>query len=411
MPVVNSDELDAFVQTSDRLGGPGSSATRDYWKDFRYLPRVQVDTRLDPDAGVYMEQMLALYREMSGRTMDLATNELLSFDVQSLVHAYSPYASRPPGELALHYLRLAKIIRGAGLPLGARILDLGCGWGLSSEFLAQLGFQVHAVDLNPQFVALVQQRTRRLNLDVKVERALFEQVEPAAQSVDAALFYESFHHAPDPRPIVRNIAHGLKPGGCLMLAGEPIQEEFWPAWGLRLDALSVYCIRKFGWFESGFSRAYLARLLARHGLLPWFVQDLDPQIGLYAYGIKTRRATLDVLSSWGPEPQWWKEFEWLVSNRDGEASSLTLYRPASCHRVVFELMNFSPDPMPLQLAVAGSRSEHLLLTGRNEVSAPLDTEDVEVVVRFTTKSWCPAEVLGTGDHRRLGFHLAGATFA
>jgi hypothetical protein len=56
----------------------------------------------------------------------------------------------------------------------------------------------------------------------------------------------------------------LKPGGKLLLAGEPIN-DIWKHWGLRTDPLSVYCIRKFGWFESGWSARFLTACVERCG--------------------------------------------------------------------------------------------------------------------------------------------------
>lgn len=38
--------------------------------------------------------------------------------------------------------------------------------------------------------------------------------------------------------------------------------------GLRLDALSVYCIHKFGWFESGWSLGFLKRMIVDAGFWP-----------------------------------------------------------------------------------------------------------------------------------------------
>ncbi|MBU6296156.1 MAG: methyltransferase domain-containing protein, partial [Planctomycetes bacterium] len=48
----------------------------------------------------------------------------------------------------------------ANLPPGASILDMGCGWGLSSEAMAFSGASVTAVDINPQFVELIEKRAK-----------------------------------------------------------------------------------------------------------------------------------------------------------------------------------------------------------------------------------------------------------
>jgi hypothetical protein len=57
----------------------------------------------------------------------------------------------------------------------------------------------------------------------------------------------------------------LKPDGKVFFAGEPINELWWKNWGLRLDACSIYCIRKHGWFESGWSEPFLHHMFDRLG--------------------------------------------------------------------------------------------------------------------------------------------------
>ena len=76
--------------------------------------------------------------------------------------------------MVIHYLRLGKLIKYAALPNNARVLDLGCGWGLSSEFFASLGCRVTAVDINRKFVELIRLAPSRLNFKIEAIQSNFD---------------------------------------------------------------------------------------------------------------------------------------------------------------------------------------------------------------------------------------------
>jgi len=56
---------------------------------------------------------------------------------------------------------------------------------------------------------------------------------------------------------LRHLSSFVKDDGCIVFAGEPITSAWWKDWGMRLDPLSVYCMRKYGWFETGWSEDYI----------------------------------------------------------------------------------------------------------------------------------------------------------
>ncbi len=114
------------------------------------------------------------------------------------------------------------MVSAARLPERPRVLDLGAGWGLSSEFLATLGCIVDAVDINPKFVELIQRRQKHHRLPVSASAGTFDDFSIAVL-YDAVLFYECLHHALRPWKVVERCAQVLKPNGVLMFAGEPIK--------------------------------------------------------------------------------------------------------------------------------------------------------------------------------------------
>ena len=72
------------------------------------------------------------------------------------------------------------------LPTGARVLDIGCGAGLTSVSLAQRGFEVNAMDVAPTML----EQTRRLARDLGVA----EKVRPSMGDVCHLPFPDSMFH-------------------------------------------------------------------------------------------------------------------------------------------------------------------------------------------------------------------------
>ncbi len=180
--------------------------------------------------------------------------------------------------MALHFARLSKMLRFARPPASARVLDMGCGWGLTTEFFGMLGCKVTAIDINASFVELVMERNKRLGYDVQAFQSAFDDVNVSGE-FDLIVFYECLHHAVKPWEVISRLAPRLAPGGCLAFVGEPVNTFWWPHWGVRLDPISVYCIRKFGWFESGWSADFISECMTRAGLEVRIQHDSDSVIG------------------------------------------------------------------------------------------------------------------------------------
>jgi SAM-dependent methyltransferase len=81
---------------------------------------------------------------------------------------------------------------------------------------------------------------------------------------DAAVFYESFHHCADHLALLERLHDVVRPDGAVLFAAEPVQRLGYP-WGPRLDGLSVWSSRTYGWLELGFDTRYFDAALARTG--------------------------------------------------------------------------------------------------------------------------------------------------
>lgn len=168
-------------------------------------------------------------------------------------------ATKPFGWDPAHFVEWATItamLRRAGLPPGARVLDVGCGNGWTTLFLAEAGLSPLGVDLVPANVDLARTRAARWR-----SPARFEVGDMEALAVDgrfeAALVFDALHHVTHQREVLRAIAERLVPGGWLLL-GEP-------TWLHRFSPEARRTRRELGWLERGFTVRGLRSDLAAAG--------------------------------------------------------------------------------------------------------------------------------------------------
>jgi len=406
--LVDAKSLAEFVSHSDAIGGPGSPGCDAYWADFSYQPTYQVDQSLDPFSEAYVDEQIALYREIAGRELNQVETEMTALNLAEHVAAVNPYNHPQPSGLALHIERLSKAMRLAEIPRGGRLIDMGCGWGLSSELAAYLGLRVSAVDINPDFVSLVNQRAERSGWDISAVQSPFDSYEPES-GADAILFYECLHHAVRPWTLIETLGNSLGETGKIVLAGEPINAIWWTHWGLRLDAFSVYCIYKFGWFESGWSEDFLTQCFLRAGLGMQLISDADPLVGFTVIarplqlGARTGAEFIRSTTATGfsGDPQF---------GIFGGEGSMDLVFPRGATRAELVFQNFRPRTIPAQM----SYGETVLFSGEAAMGPTVVTVDRQadrMRIDLSSEVWVPDEELGNGDPRRLSLHLDTVTFA
>lgn len=261
--IFSSLNLHEFVDAIDAAGGWGAPSTKPLVDRFRFHKDL-VNETLDPFSEEYVQEQLCFYKRLTGQLADQKQTELTSFNLQDHLQTANPYASVPAHLAAMHASRISLAIKQSKLELHAKVLDMGCGWGFSSELMTFLGLQVTGVDINPQFCELVNQRAALRKLPVVAHPGSFENIPAQDNFFDGVVYYECLHHAIRPWVALEKSHAKLKTGGKLILAGEPIN-TMWKHWGLRLDAESMYVIKKFGWFESGWTLDFLEQCLLKVG--------------------------------------------------------------------------------------------------------------------------------------------------
>ncbi|MGF6815438.1 2-polyprenyl-3-methyl-5-hydroxy-6-metoxy-1,4-benzoquinol methylase [Paraburkholderia atlantica] len=226
--------------------------------------------RLDPVTDSYIAQVKLVHEEIIGRTHDAHLEGLPDANLSADHERDWPYpwgtkSARTVGTFLIAYGFLIKV---AELPPSARILEVGCGVGSLTTNLSRMGYRVDSLDPNELQCSIVRDATRHYPEPPNVVAQTLDQwlvSKTSNYKYDAVIFFESFHHVIDHRDCLRELLNcHLEPDAKIILAAEPVFEAEnallpYP-WGPRLDGESLRAMRRWGWLELGFTRAYIKRL-------------------------------------------------------------------------------------------------------------------------------------------------------
>ena len=128
-----------------------------------------------------------------------------------------------PETFAKRLMDVGVIVDGLRLQPGDVVLELGAGGCWLSHFLNRLGCKTIAVDVSASALAMGR---RRFDEDPHTNWALSPEFHtydgrtiPVAGGVaDAAILYDTFHHLPNPRDVLRELRRILKPHGVVGLS-------------------------------------------------------------------------------------------------------------------------------------------------------------------------------------------------
>jgi SAM-dependent methyltransferase len=158
---------------------------------------------------------------------------------------------------ALREIGLAMSVLQRWLPRGATLLDLGCGPGWSSLFLARAGWNVFGVDISERMIDIARERAAQENVAVQFGIADLEDFELEQTGFDGALIFDALHHCPRYDQVLRRTCAHLKPGGILLVME--------PSWLHNVSPHAQAATRNYGVTELGFTRFGLRRTLRRAG--------------------------------------------------------------------------------------------------------------------------------------------------
>lgn len=259
----------------------------------------------DPGSEAYRLAQMQFYELIAGAAYKTA-NEATPFDHAHMLRWPFPYSSRSPSVVGDYLMTYGNLIKTMNLDRDARILEIGSGFGPLTFHLASMGHHVTCVDVHEPLLNYVRERTQSLPGTVETLLADMNELD-FEERFDAVIFFESFHHGADHRNLLGKVADWLEDDGVLVLAGEPIVPKGSVAvpypWGIRLDGLSLWCIRRYGWLELGFQQDYLRAVLEETG---WSVlckpNNEAPTMGVWlaqrASTASVVPATSTVIASW-----------------------------------------------------------------------------------------------------------------
>ena len=153
------------------------------------------------------------------------------------------------------------------VPKGARVLDMGCGQGALSARLADLGYNVVAIDNNEEDFKAIRDAIEYqiVNFDDKDAMNIFARTNQ--ESFDCVCGVEVIEHVENPWEYVRNLTRLLRAGGTLIITTPNIT-----SWLSRLTFLRTGQFLCFNEYSLGYghispiSSFELETIVQREGL-------------------------------------------------------------------------------------------------------------------------------------------------
>jgi tellurite methyltransferase len=134
-----------------------------------------------------------------------------------------------------------QLLRGR-VAAGARILDVGCGWGRNLVYLLGHGFDVAGLDAEPAAIAAVRELAARVAPGLPIDNFRVEAIEALSfpdQSVDVVISSAVLHFARDHdhfEQMLRATWRVLRPGGlffCRLASSIGMEDRIRPTAGGR----------------------------------------------------------------------------------------------------------------------------------------------------------------------------------
>jgi SAM-dependent methyltransferase len=263
-PLHGLAELDAFLDECMQGSVEVTSGALERMAKAYLRPPREIRIPADPRSGDYRKAQEDLYAWIAGRAY-ATENEATAFDAEATRNDFFPYNTRSGPFVGSQLQSHGFAIRNIDLPPGASIVEFGPGWGNLTLHLALMGYRMTAVEINAPSIALMAHRAAIHGRTIEFARCdMSEFAATTDRKFDAALFLASFHHSHDHRKLAADLGRILAQRAKIYFADEPIAPAGNPSlpypWGLRLDAPSLYYVRRHGWLELGFRAAYFRDL-------------------------------------------------------------------------------------------------------------------------------------------------------
>ena len=111
------------------------------------------------------------------------------------------------------------IVRALDLEPGARVLDIGCGYGRHAIILAEMGYKVVGLDLSTSYIEVAREKARKAGVEAEFIPGDMRHMPWRSEFDGAYMFYTSFgfYDDEDNARVLNEAAAVLKPGGRLLI--------------------------------------------------------------------------------------------------------------------------------------------------------------------------------------------------
>ncbi|MBN2534387.1 MAG: class I SAM-dependent methyltransferase [Spirochaetales bacterium] len=165
------------------------------------------------------------------------------FDINADLWKDLYHKFKRPNDVVLYNRKIISInFLSAFLKPGARVLDAGCGTGITGLDLVQRGFFVHGIDISSRMIDLCKQNFSQNNIDTS--KYIFStgnlvDVDFSENSFDAVLALGFLEYQKDEQKIIKIFQKIIRPGGILVCSG-PAKFRFSNFFGLTAFLNSKY---------------------------------------------------------------------------------------------------------------------------------------------------------------------------
>lgn len=406
-------ELDATIVRANAL------IKDDYAEAMRILAAFQMPiecpTNLDPLGGDYLQWVKAVHARVSKiERYDPHECELdRNVNPDLPLADFFPYSTRNADFVGSYLIGIGLILRNLGLPAGSRVIEYGVGWGHVSAALARAGFDVTCVDIEPKFLEVTARQTRAAGTEVRTYAGEFG-ADPygGMAKADGVVFFEAFHHSLNHQEVLGRLRRILRPGGRLILCGEPINPGFPVPWGIRTDGHALWAIRSFGWMELGFNEDYFLRLMLQSGFS--VEKHFQPDLGtlgllyrctLHGGDFHPGESLLpsDEAATWAPASEKSCRFSQT-------ASRLTLDAAPEWRSIAIHAANYLPVSIMATFYCGLARFQHQFAAGeRQKIRLSLLPSHRELHIGSETR--VPAQIGAGSDKRSVGIAVERITYS
>jgi 2-polyprenyl-3-methyl-5-hydroxy-6-metoxy-1,4-benzoquinol methylase len=136
-----------------------------------------------------------------------------------LVHL-EPAIRRHPWWKARAKLLLSLLDR-AGVRSGARVLDAGCGWGVTLDALERSGYRASGLDISRRALERLDHPTRKL-----IEADLVSSLPANKTNFDAVVALDVIEHIDNDRAALKNLCRLTRPGGVAIVSVPALPELY-----------------------------------------------------------------------------------------------------------------------------------------------------------------------------------------